>query len=164
MKKRFDRFLDISIIILTFVVLIMLIIDATQELNPSQQSLFAYVDTGICIIFLFEFFYRIRQAESKVKYFRKHWIDLLSSIPFIEFLRIGRLLRLVRLMRIVRVGVLFGKQAKRLAEVFEQGTFTLIALIMITVLLFGSTLLFFIEKDLNDNVNTFHTILRKPFH
>ena len=109
-------------------------VDATQNLTVIQKSYFVIIDTLICFIFLFEFFYKLNKSDSKAQYIRGHWIDLIASIPFIEFLRVGRLLRLIRLFRILRIGLLFGKQASRLMQVFQKGTFNYIAFVMLNIL------------------------------
>ena len=111
------------------------------------------------MIFLFEFFYKLKHAESKLIYVRNHWIDLLASIPFIEFLRVGRLLRLVRLLRILRIGLLFGKQAALLNQIWSKGSFNYILILMLILLFCGSTLFFFIEKGTNENINTYYDSL-----
>ncbi len=51
-------------------------------------------------IFLAEFFVRLLDSESRVKYLRQHWIDLATSVPMIGGIRLFRLLRLLRLVKV----------------------------------------------------------------
>ena len=69
------------------------------------------IDTGICVVFLTEFFTKFFLAEGNFFYFRRHWfIDFLPSIPFglvanarfLDYSRSARLIRLLRLSRIIR--------------------------------------------------------------
>ena len=158
MNKK-GELLDVVIIVLTIAVTVLLIVDATQDLTEAQKKYFTLTDNLICLIFLFEFFYKLKHAESKLIYVRNHWIDLLASIPFIEFLRVGRLIRLVRLLRILRIGLLFGKQAALLNQVWSKGSFNYIVILMLILLFCGSTLFFFIEKGTNENINTYYDSL-----
>ena len=61
------------------------------------------VDTGLCFVFFADFLGRLRNAESKSKYFFRQlgWLDLLGSLPF-PGLRIARVFRVSRVIRLVR--------------------------------------------------------------
>jgi voltage-gated potassium channel len=54
-------------------------------------------------LFLAEFAVRCFDAPSRWRYFRAHWLDLLSCIPLVGGLRAIRLVRLVRLAAGIRV-------------------------------------------------------------
>ena len=95
-------FLNILIIVLSIYVLLALLIDTFVKLPVEVSKALAIIDDGICIIFLIEFFIRLFRAESKLKFMKWGWIDLISSIPAITILRYGRLIRLVRLFRVLR--------------------------------------------------------------
>lgn len=60
---------------------------------------------GLAVVFVAEFALRLYDAPSRVEYFRRHWIDIVTCIPVIgtlRFLRLFRLLAFVRLGAIVR--------------------------------------------------------------
>lgn len=57
----------------------------------------------IAVLFLVEFVARFLDAPSRLTYLRRHWLDLVSSLPFIGGLRSFRLLRLLRLGAGLRV-------------------------------------------------------------
>ncbi len=52
---------------------------------------------GLAAVFIAEFLARFLDAPSRRAYLRNHWLDLVSSLPFIGGLRALRLLRLLRL-------------------------------------------------------------------
>jgi voltage-gated potassium channel len=94
--------LSLIILILSLYVLVSIAVTTFYSVPPEVNKILLQIDNFICIIFLIDFFYRFYQAPSKLKFLKWGWIDLISSIPFVDFLRIGRLLRLFRLLRILR--------------------------------------------------------------
>ncbi|MEN8148289.1 MAG: hypothetical protein ABFS86_00615 [Planctomycetota bacterium] len=68
----------------------------------------AWVDLGICLVFLLEFFTKLALVHGRGRWFLRHFlVDLVPSIP-LPFLalragRLGRFLRLPRLIRYVRI-------------------------------------------------------------
>lgn len=61
-----------------------------------------YADTAICGFLLTDFFLRLGLAQDKGWYWRRYWIDFVSSIPFYSVLRFGRLVRIARFVRFTR--------------------------------------------------------------
>jgi len=80
---------------------------------------FWIVDTICCILFLWNFFFELRLAESKKWYWKRHWVDFVTSIPLpplhlligatesVNAIRAGRILRVLRFLRTVRVVRMF---------------------------------------------------------
>ena len=50
-------------------------------LSPSAQWIFWGVDFLCCLIFMTNFIFELRNADSKKWYWRTHWIDFITSIP-----------------------------------------------------------------------------------
>jgi voltage-gated potassium channel len=94
--------LDILVLILSVYVLGTLIVDTLFTLPKEISRVLGFLDNLICVFFIIEFFIRLTRAENKLKFMKWGWIDLLSSIPNIDFLRAGRALRLIRILRILR--------------------------------------------------------------
>jgi voltage-gated potassium channel len=150
-QHEFDAF-HLIIIILSFYVLISLVVDTFCKVSPEVSKLLSYVDNGICFIFLYDFLKRFVQAENKWKFMRWGWIDLLSSIPFIEYARAGRILRLIRLLRIVRA---FKSTHQLVSHVFRnrrQGALSTALMIAIMVLIFSSISILQFETDPGSNI------------
>ncbi|WP_372365894.1 ion transporter [Candidatus Uabimicrobium sp. HlEnr_7] len=113
--RKFVRFFDRFIILLIIGVIVLLVVEEFGNFSPQAHNTFMYIDTGICVIFLFEFFTKLFLAEGKWLYFRRRWFtELLPSIPFgllsqlpqlnkVQFLRGVRLVRILRMVRIFRV-------------------------------------------------------------
>lgn len=147
-------YLNLTVIILTFYVLGALAADTFLQLTPETSKLLTYFDYLICAFFFFEFSYRYIKAESKLAFMKWGWIDLLSSIPMIDFLRAGRLLRLIRLLRIIRA---FKSTKQLLNHIFANrvnGTLTSVSILAILLIIFSSIAILEVEDDPNSNIKT----------
>lgn len=89
-------------LILSVYVLLALIAQSTLKLSPETNALLDRIDTGICFVFLADFFVRLRQAESKLAFLKWGWIDLVSSVPMVGDLRAARVVRVFRVLRAFR--------------------------------------------------------------
>ncbi|MFN8229481.1 MAG: ion transporter [Bacteroidia bacterium] len=153
-KEERLNFFNLLIIILSFYVLGSLIVDTFFKLTPEVSKVLSYVDNIICIVFLIDFVLRFRRAEDKKSFMKWGWIDLIASIPTLDFMRAGRLLRLIRLIRIFRA---FRSTKHIIQHVFKnkvEGTLTSAALIAILMLLFSSIAILQFETDPNSNIKT----------
>ena len=147
-------FLNLIVIVLTFYVLGALIVDTFYDLPPETSRLLSYFDFAICIFFFLEFIYRFIKAENKMKFMKWGWIDLLSSIPMVDFLRTGRLLRLIRLIRVVRA---FRSIRQLLNHIFAnkaEGTLTTVSILTILMIIFSAIGILEVENSPNSNIKT----------
>ena len=147
-------FLNIIIIVLSVYVLIALMIDTFFKLPAEVSRVLTMIDDVICVIFLFDFALRFANAESKLKFMKWGWIDLISSIPTMNFLRAGRALRLLRLLRILRA---FRSTKHLVNHVFKsktQGTLTTAAVIALLSIIFSSIAILEVEHDPHSNIKT----------
>ena len=147
-------FLNLIVIVLTFYVLGALIVDTFYDLPPETSRLLSYFDFAICRFFFLEFIYRFIKAENKMKFMKWGWIDLLSSIPMVDFLRTGRLLRLIRLIRVVRA---FRSIRQLLNHIFAnkaEGTLTTVSILTILMIIFSAIGILEVENSPNSNIKT----------
>jgi len=146
--------LNIAVLVLSIYVLGALIIDTAFRLSEETSKLLNYIDIAICIFFFIEFCIRFYQAENKLKFMKWGWIDLVSSIPMINFLRAGRLFRLIRLFRILRA---FRSTKQFVTHVFRnktEGAFTSVFIIAILLVIFSSIAILQVENTPNSNIQT----------
>jgi voltage-gated potassium channel len=148
------RFFDIVIVILSIYVLIALLIDSFFNLSPEVSRLLLVIDNFICIIFLYDFFYRFFKAPSKLEFLKWGWIDLISSIPTFDFLRYGRLIRIFRVLRVLRAFRSVRFISKHIFNSRTQGTFATVSLIAVLMIIFGSIAILQVEKDPNSNIKS----------
>lgn len=91
------------ILVLIVAVLAILWAETVLDLSEGQQRMLTIIDTTICGVFLWEFFWRMRLADSTAWYWRNYWIDFIASLPLAGMLRIGRVARVARAVRVARV-------------------------------------------------------------
>ena len=153
-KKENLGFLNLLILFLSIYVLAALLIDTLFKLPSQTAKVLNYIDNLICMIFLLDFIVRFRNAENKLKFMKWGWIDLIASIPTLEFMRAGRLLRVIRLIRLVRA---FRSTKHIIQHVFKnktQGTLTTVAIIAVLMLLFSTISILQFEKAPDSNIKT----------
>jgi voltage-gated potassium channel len=146
--------LDILVLILSVYVLGTLIVDTLFTLPKEISRVLGFLDNLICVFFIIEFFIRLTRAENKLKFMKWGWIDLLSSIPNIDFLRAGRALRLIRILRILRA---FRSTKNIVTHIFKnkaQGAFTTLAMLALLLIIFSSVSILQFEDAPTSNIKT----------
>lgn len=146
--------LSIVIIILSIYILLAMIADTFFRLPENVSHVLAIVDDGICIVFLIEFLMRFRRAESKWKFMKWGWIDLLSSIPSFDVFRYGRALRLFRLLRILRAFQSTRQLIRHIMRKRKEGTFAAAGLVAVLMLIFASIAILQVETSPDSNIKT----------
>ena len=66
------------------------------------NKLLDQLDYVVCAFFIYDVSYRFYKADSKLQFMKWGWIDIISSIPMINFLRWGRMIRVIRIVRLLR--------------------------------------------------------------
>jgi voltage-gated potassium channel len=143
----------IMLVLSVYVVLALLIRELAPMYDDTRQLL-DQIDTGICVYFLFDFFLRLYQAPDKLKFMRWGWIDLLASIPALDWFRLGQLVRVVRILRMVRA---FRSMREFLAYLFRNranGTLSVVLLSSVLLMIFGAVAILYVEKVPEANIKT----------
>jgi voltage-gated potassium channel len=149
------NFFNLLIIIFSFYILISIIIDTFFILPVEIKKILNYIDNIICVVFLIDFIVRFKKAENKLSFMKFGWIDLISSIPSIDFIRAGRLFRLIRLIRVIRAFKSTHHLYKHIFKNKVEGTLTTISLLAVIILLFSTiAILQFESYDPNSNIKT----------
>ncbi|MDD5149897.1 MAG: ion transporter [Flavobacterium sp.] len=147
-------YFNIIIMVLTIYVLGALLLETIFVLPPETSKLLKFIDNVICLLFFVDFTVRFYKAENKLKFMRWGWIDLISSIPMINYFRAGRLLRLIRLFRIVRA---FRSSRMLLHHIFKnkaKGTFTTVSIFAVMLIIFSSIAILQVENTKEGNIKT----------
>lgn len=147
-------FFNVIILLLSIYVLGALLIDTLFEIDPETSILLNYIDNTICIFFFLDFCICLYKAENRLRYLRWGWIDLISSIPAIDFLRIGRLFKLIRLLRIVKSFRTIKKFVDQLFVNRVEGTVASVISIAILVIIFSSIAILQFERVPEGNIKT----------
>ena len=102
--------------------------------DSAVRNVILIVDTGLCFVFFADFLGRLRNAESKSKYFFRQlgWLDLLGSLPF-PGLRIARVFRVARVVRLVRAVGMKTLINKMLHDRAGSALYTVLILVVIVI-------------------------------
>jgi voltage-gated potassium channel len=146
---------EFFILVLSLVVLGTMVYEVVAKPPEAIRKLIGTFDNYLCFIFLIDFFLRFRRAENKWKFMRWGWIDLISSIPFLDSLRWGRAARVVRIFRLLRAFRSMRWVVMYLFKDRGKGAVLSAVLITLMVLLGGSIAILTIEGDHPDaNIKT----------
>ena len=120
--RRHSNSYNIFILVLTILSLAVMVVLLLPVSDETIKLLSVY-DNLICVIFLIDFFFNLKNSPKKSDYFigQRGWLDLLGSIPSLGLLtNVGKyagLLRLARLSRLARIARLFrGENRKTLVK------------------------------------------------
>jgi len=152
--KKFNLW-ESFILILSIYVLVELGYEVIYPLSDQTANIINTIDFFICMIFLGDFFYFLVKSKDKKTYFKKYWIDLVASIPFMTFMRFFRVARVIRLVRLLRGIKAIIPLVRKLGTSKTQNILIAYVSITILVLLYCSLAFFSFEKGLNSNVNEF---------
>lgn len=145
---------QLFMLVLCTLVLLALAAETFLRLDEAAVAILQYVDTGICVIFLIDFFVQLIRAESKPKFLKWGWIDFVSSIPMIGPLRLGRTARIVRILKLLR-GIRSSKiLISYLLERRAQSAFLATALVTIVFITFSSIFILHFETGPNSTIKT----------
>ncbi|MDQ3281558.1 MAG: ion transporter [Acidobacteriota bacterium] len=94
---------QLAMLVLCVFALGLLVLEEVFHLQPEIAEVLHHADTFICFVFLADFVWSFARAPRKLRYFVTWgWLDLLSSVPSLDFARWGRLARIARLTRVLR--------------------------------------------------------------
>jgi voltage-gated potassium channel len=114
--------------------------------GQSLRRVLFVMDAVLSVIFLGDFFFRLRSAANKMEYFFKRygWADLLASLPF-EHLKALRIFRIIRVFRLMRADG-WEKTKQTLARDRAENALLTLVLLGLLVLEFGSLWILHVEE------------------
>jgi voltage-gated potassium channel len=135
--------------------LLVLAADILLRLNTSAHEVLSITDTGLCVLFLGDFVRNLVKAPRRGRYLlREGWLDLISSIPAVDWLRLGRIsrvARLIRLMRAVRsvrtIGLVISRRR-------QESALLAAAVVTIVLTVFASLAVLQFEQHPDANITT----------
>jgi voltage-gated potassium channel len=118
-------------------------------------ELLEYADLAICMVFLVDFLLSLACAPNKVQYFVTWgWLDLISSIPAIDFARWGRAARVFRVLRVLRA-LRATRVVASLAIRYRARNAILAAALLLLLTVFSCSIaILHFESDAGGNIRT----------
>ncbi|MCF3649267.1 potassium channel family protein [Synoicihabitans lomoniglobus] len=133
-----------GVLVLSLVLLAGLGAELAFQVPEEIQRLVFYIDTTICGLLFIDFAIRFAKADSKWRFMKWGWFDLLAAVPAIEAFRILRVVRVVRLLIAIRS---VRRLYKILWESKTSAGLTGILVFTFLVISFGSTGILIAELD-----------------
>ena len=134
--------------------LLSLVAETFFQLPPEQIYILDAIDNILCLVFLLDFFGHLTLSHNRLDYLRWGWIDLISSVPAIDFFQAGRIVRVIRILRVFR-GV---RIARILTQYLQRhradGTFLAVIFMSIFILLLSSVAILQVEHVDGANIET----------
>ncbi len=141
---------------LSLYVVIELYVGTILDYSEQATQITTWVDFGICMIFLYDFFSGLYYAENKWHFAKTHWIDFVSSIPLVGYLRVGRVVKIFRILRVLR-------SAKYLFQFFSRqnafGTLKSLGMVSVMIIFFFSLSFYHLESAYNPRISSFSDAL-----
>ncbi len=143
---------EVAILILTLLVLAGWVLDTITVLPHEVSQLIHWMDTAVCAVFLVDFVIRFHRAESKLAFMKWGWIDLIASIPNVDFLRWGRLVRVLRIIRLIRAIRSVQRILHLLFRSSAETGFVSIGLTAFLMVVFSSVAILICERSPESNI------------
>lgn len=145
---------QLVMLVLSVYVLAAVLVDTVVALPPAMSELLLRIDTLICFVFIGDFIFHLVRDLRPGGYLKWGWIDLVGSIPYVQWLRWARIVRVVRLVRILRAV----RSAKMiLAMVFAnraKGTFASVAVATVAIMIAASIAILNVETLPESTIRT----------
>ena len=142
-----------GMLLLSIYVLIALAAQLLFRLPAQTNKILDIFDFVVCMIFLYDFFFRLFTSRNKLVFLKWGWIDFISSIPTLDILRWGRFVRIFRILRLLRAF----KSTKTLVTFFfknrASGSLTTAAIISFLLVLFASISILSLEDSPSSNIH-----------
>lgn len=155
MKKERLGVLNVVSFVLSLFVVVVMLVELFVKLPKEIVAMLTMIDHSICAFFFVEFCIRFYKAESKLRFMRWGWLDLLSCIPMIEPFRFMEGVRYLRILRIVRAYRSMKHVIGYLSGHSKSGAFTTLILASFLITMFSSMAVLEVEmKDEESNIKT----------
>jgi len=138
----------------TLAALVLLYLDLTNRIAPEWRVAYIVADSVLCAIFAGEFCLMLWLSNQRRAYARRHWPDVLASIPMIHELRAFRAIRVLRLLRALRVGGLLLRALRQFEDVLAIPMMRSAVVVAVVALVVGGLAISDIERE-NDSLNSF---------
>lgn len=87
-KKNIMGMMNFGVIILSILLIVWISIDTFESKNLLQDSGYIHFQFWLCIFFVVDFIVGMVFATDKMRYFRRHLVFLLLSIPYVDIINI----------------------------------------------------------------------------
>ncbi len=102
-EKKVSVPYQIFMLCLSCYVLLVTVVTILPGVSPQIIEILNIIDFGVCTVFFIDFIFQMIRAENTLRYFFTWgWLDLLSSIPVLDYSGWARFARVLRIVRLIR--------------------------------------------------------------
>lgn len=136
--------MSLMALVLSFISLA--IVTSLILIPPTERvyRLFLGLDAFICLLFWCQLMTDFVRSQEKWGYLRRHWPDLVASIPVIEVLRFARVIQIFRVIRLIRSS---HEIITHIRNNRREATIASIFLILTVLATVGSAMMLMLEGD-----------------
>lgn len=146
---------QVFMLLLCVFALVLFGVDRFAPVSHEVASVLELADLIVCFLFLGDFALSLATSRDRWRYLRTWgWIDLLSSIPSVDFLRLGRAARILRVLRVLRGAKATRLLASYVLERRAQSAFMAAALCTLLLLVFASVAILHFEAVPEANIKS----------
>jgi voltage-gated potassium channel len=156
MLQQLEEWLDLPMLILSFVWLALFIVELIWGLNPFLDT----ASTAIWILFIFNFLLEFTLAPHKRIYLRQNWLTIASlALPALRTLRLFRVVRAARGVRLLGVMTRTNRGMRSLSASFRRRGFGYVVASTTIITLAGAAGMYAFERDIPNGLENYGTAL-----
>ena len=160
-KEDVCDILHILIILLSLVLVVSISADTFDNLSFLTEGVYLKIQLWICIFFLCDFFFELFISDNKVEYFKKHFIFLIISIPYLNITThfhlstAPELSYLLRFMPLIRGGYAMALVVSWFTTNKVSSMLFSYIIFLLTTVYLASLFFFVLENHVNPQVNDY---------
>lgn len=154
--QQLEEWLDIPMLVLSFVWLALFVVELIAGLNPFLDV----AGTTIWLLFIFNFLLEFAIAPYKRVYLRQNWLTVCSlALPALRILRVFRVVRAARGIRLLGIMTRTNRGMKSLSTSFQRRGFGYVIASTAIVILVGAAGMYAFEREVPNGLQNYGTAL-----
>lgn len=151
----------IVVLTLSLGIIIFISYDTFKGIHFLKNRTYMTFQFWVCIVFLFDFFLELSLSDNRRRYLRYHWFYLLISIPYLNLITVCGIelgtdaLYYIRFIPLIRGAYALAMVVGYFSSDKAISLITQYAVILLSIIYFSSLIFFYVEKDVNSNVNSY---------
>lgn len=149
------------VLILSLGIITFISYDTFNDIPFLENRVYMTFQFWVCVIFLADFFLEIFYTDNRRRYIRYNWFFLLISIPYLNLFEVldlhfsTQVLYYIRFIPLIRGAYALAMVVGYFSSDKAISIITQYAVILLSIIYFSSLIFYYVEKDINSNVNSY---------
>lgn len=149
------------VLALSLAIIVFISYDTFNNIPFLQSRAYMTFQFWVCVVFLADFFLELFLTETRKQYLRFHWFFLLISIPYLNVFAMLNIefdpqtLYYIRFIPLIRGAYALAMVVGYFSSDRAISVIAQYAVILVSVIYFSSLIFYYVEKDINSDVNTY---------